>query len=46
MLFPGVTGFGVPVLVTARSAWPELATSMDAVAKLFAVFGSGVESAM
>jgi hypothetical protein len=46
MLLPGVTGFGVPVLVTARSACPEVATSMEAVAKLFAVFGSGVESAM
>src|SRR5580658_5201846 len=44
MLLPGVTGFGVPVLVTARSAWPEVATVTEAVAKLFVVFGSGVDA--
>ena len=43
MLFPAVTGFGVPVLVTARSACPVVATVTAAVAKLFVVFGSAVD---
>lgn len=44
MLFPGVTGFGAPVLVTARSSWPAVATNTEAVAMLLPVFGSGVEA--
>lgn len=46
MLLPGVTGFGNPELVTARSAWPVVATVVVAVAALFPAFGSGVEAAM
>ena len=42
----GVTGLGVPELVTARSAWPAVATVMDAVAALLAEFGSGVVEVM
>src|SRR3974390_1657718 len=42
MLLPGVTGFGKPLLVTARSAWPADATTVVAVASLFPLLGSVV----
>src|ERR1700679_2501341 len=42
MLFPARTGFGVPVLVTARSACPAVATMVVTVATLFDGFGSVV----
>ena len=45
MLLPGVTGFGNPELVTARSAWPVVATVVVAIAALFPAFGSGVDAA-
>lgn len=41
-MFPARTGFGVPVFVTARSAWPEDATTTFTVAELFDGFGSVV----
>ena len=46
MLLPAVTGFGIPELVTARSAWPAVATRIEAVAELLPLFGSGVEEAI
>lgn len=41
-MFPASTGFGVPVFVTARSAWPAVATTTVTVATLFEGFGSVV----
>src|SRR5262245_47883076 len=35
MLFPAVTGSGVPVLVTCRSACPAVPTAIFTVAELF-----------
>lgn len=39
---PARTGFGVPVFVTAKSAWPAVATTTVAVAELLEGFGSVV----
>src|SRR5271167_3540969 len=46
MLFPGVTGFGVAELDTARSAVPAAPTVVEAVAELFPELGSGVDEEM
>src|SRR5271165_376573 len=46
MLLPAVTGSGAPELVTARSAWPALATSVLATAELLPELGSGVDAEM
>lgn len=46
LLGPINTGFGVAVFVTARSAWPLVATTTVAVAELLDGFGSGVADAI
>jgi hypothetical protein len=42
IVLPARTGFGVPVIVTARSACPVVATTTVAIATLFEGFGSVV----
>ena len=46
MLLPWVIGFGVPEALTARSAWPAVATVAVAVAVLLLGLESGVGDAM